>query len=106
MQEHPEVTFLGAPVSRQRLSIATKAAENLKLVIESPISHHAKLTLVCICVVPMASYAPLVEMESPHEPYESFDRQVGEALAGMLDSSPARTQGQRRPRCSPSRRLP
>ena len=109
-QRGQEVTFLGAPVSRERLSIPPKAIanadEHLKLVMEAPISHHAKLTLARINVIPMASYAPLVEMDSPHEPYNSFDMRVGTALAGMLDSSPARTQGQRRPRCSPSRRLP
>ena len=91
-QRGQEVTFLGAPVSRERLSIAPKAianaVEHLKLVMESPISHHAKLTLVRICVVPMANYAPLVEMESPHEPYDSFDMRVGTALAGLLDSDP------------------
>ena len=59
---------------------------------ESPISHHAKLTLARICVVPMANYAPLVEMESPLDDYESFDRQVGEALAGMLDCPHPRTK--------------
>ena len=89
-QRGQEVTFLGAPVSRQRLSIATKAiakaTENLKLVMESPISHHAKLTLARICVVPMANCAPLVEMDSPPDEYESFDKRVGEALAGMLGS--------------------
>ena len=55
---------------------------------ESPISHHAKLTLARICVVPMASYAPLVEMDSPCDQYDSFDMRVGTALAGLLDSDP------------------
>ena len=56
---------------------------------KAPITHHAKLTLTRINVIPMASYAPLVEMDSPLDDYESFDRRVGEALAGMLDSFPA-----------------
>ncbi|EFO60779.1 Reverse transcriptase [Giardia lamblia P15] len=55
-----------------------------------PITHHAKLTLTRINVVPMANYAPLVEMDSPVEQYESFDRQVGEALGGILGSDPKR----------------
>ena len=55
-----------------------------------PITHHAKLTLARINVVPMANYAPLVEMDSPAEQYESFDRQVGEALGGILGSDPKR----------------
>ena len=87
-QRDQEVTFLGAPVSRQRLSITTKATEALDLVMESPISHHAKLTLARINVIPMASYAPLVEMDSPQEPYDSFDIRVGTALAELLDSDP------------------
>ena len=82
-QRDQEVTFLGAPVSRQRLSIATKAiaraTEALDLVMKAPITHHAKLTLTRINVIPMASYAPLVEMDSPSDEYESFDRQVGDA---------------------------
>ena len=36
----------------------------------------------------MANYAPLVEMDSPRELYESFDEQVGKALAEMIDSDP------------------
>ena len=57
---------------------------------DAPITHHAKLTLARINVVPMANYAPLVEMDSPAEQYESFDRQVGEALGGILGSDPKR----------------
>ena len=56
---------------------------------DAPITHHAKLTLARINV-PMANYAPLVEMDSPVDQYESFDRQVGEALGGILGSDPKR----------------
>ena len=93
-QRGQEVSFLGAPVSKEKQSIAPraieKAAESPKLVMDAPITHHAKLTLARINVVPMASYAPLVEMDSPVEQYESFDRQVGEALGGILGSDPKR----------------
>ena len=34
------------------------------------------------------SLVPLVEMDSPRELYESFDEQVGKALAEMIDSDP------------------
>ncbi|EFO62737.1 Hypothetical protein GLP15_2650 [Giardia lamblia P15] len=56
---------------------------------DAPITHHAKLTLARINV-PLANYAPLVEMDSPVDQYESFDRQVGEALGGILGSDPKR----------------
>ena len=93
-QRGQEVVFLGAPVSCERTSIATKAiaraTEGLKLIMEAPITHHAKLTLTRINVVPMANYAPLVELDSPVEEYESFDKRVGEALGGMLGSDPSK----------------
>eukprot|EP00701_Giardia_intestinalis_P004574 XP_001708398.1 Reverse transcriptase/endonuclease, putative [Giardia lamblia ATCC 50803] len=114
-QRGQEVSFPGAPVSKEKQSIAPraieKAAESLKLVMDAPITHHAKLTLARINAIPMAGYAPLVEMDSPVEQYESFDRQVGEALGGILGSDPKRwivpggTEEEWRPGSPPAGRL-
>ena len=87
-----QVTFLGAPVSREKLSIATEVVDRslaqLARVMGADICHHAKLTLVRICVVPMVTFAPLVEMESSRASYDTFDRAVGRAMANLLGSDP------------------
>ncbi|ESU36185.1 Hypothetical protein DHA2_152067, partial [Giardia duodenalis] len=35
----------------------------------------------------VTNYTLLIDMDSPHDYYESFDKQVGEALAGISGSS-------------------
>lgn len=89
-----KVSFLGAPVAREKLSIAAEAVgkgrAQLARVMGVDISHHAKLTLVRTCVVPMVNYAPLVELVSLRESYDAFDRGVGEAMGNLLGSDPKR----------------
>lgn len=81
-----KVSFLGAPVAREKLSIAAEAVgkgrAQLARVMGVDISHHAKLTLV--------NYAPLVELASLRESYDAFDRGVGEAMGNLLGSDPQR----------------
>ena len=95
-EEHPkgqEASFLGAPVSKEKQSIAQGDGEGNgepEAGDGRPITPPAKLTPARTNAVPMASYAPLVETDSPAEQHESFDRQVGEALRGILGSDPKR----------------
>lgn len=81
-----KVSFLGAPVAREKLSIAVdavgKGRAQLARVMAVDISHHAKLTLV--------NYAPLVELASLRESYDAFDRGVDEAMGNLLGSDPQR----------------
>ena len=67
-----------------------KGSAQLARVMGVDINHHAKLTLVRTCVVPLVNYAPLVELASLRETYDAFDRGVGEAMGNLLGSDPKR----------------
>ena len=52
------------------------------MVMEAPITHHSKLTLVRISIIAMVNYAPLVEMDSPRDLYESLTGRWQRPLRG------------------------
>ena len=52
-------------------SLAPKAIAGAET---APITTHQKLILMSLCVVPMVSYAPLVEVTSDKADYEELDR--------------------------------
>ncbi|ESU36053.1 Hypothetical protein DHA2_153774 [Giardia duodenalis] len=94
-----EVTFPNHPASPTPASLAPKAiagAETaLRKIERAPITIHQKLILMSLCVVPMVSYAPLVEVTSDKADYEKFDRRVAQGFSTNQQKlrSPGRLPG-------------